>query len=1081
MIAGLEAVRAFMDIPGLPEGLGIVFVISCDEDRVAQAIQGRKTALGPRPELPGAILTKSDARRFLDRIFQFRLEIPTLPRQDMRSFALENLRKADPTLDEQVRAAGSTLDRVVDRLVHPDVQSPRNAIQLVNTFLQTWWLAATREAEGAGTDVRGGLAEGIVSAHPIAIAAVSALRVDFPDFFGDLQEDPDLLGRIMAVGIHRSREISEESISYQERLGTYLDKEGAFKSDHVRLRSALAYFADVRWPPSLEPLLRLSQDPATRRLGEGEPRLRRALLTGDVDGVLQEFGHRFDTGELTGEQCAKLQELHGRIVQYEVDTRRDASSFVVASLANRVPPDYRRALLTPIGRELARSEKLRWRLGVPRIRGMCSELGAEDRRAVSTALVSEFCRGESESLDFRLPTQEAPSLDEASDATAEAIETVVETLEAVGLPDGDRAQLRSWLGSRDVAVGDRRTRLPFAWLQELISTHEEALVGLLELDYASMVIEELQEGTMAGEQVDLSLQRVHDLFRVHSDRGEESRSAVWSELGRMTPLEATGVLEKVVSMADELQAAAEPATLSPVVGPLSVRLLEEHSADKEELLGIDLLVSLVQKATRDLPEEIGQNVIELASALGKSERTADHGIALCRALAVPDSDQGRTIADAWIADALSLPKATAKFLGQQVGSLVGESQQTAIAQALQPLATGAAVSKKKEASTRALVGAIPSSQVGFLNDFSNQLLDKIVQQHANPESYLYRTITILAELIDKGFRDRVGHRMAALLPNTVSDKALFGWIHHWMARRWRAPSDEVDPYSPEAVYDQAVQFAEASPESKWAHGPVQTAERMLANGLVDESKGVAAANAAAAIWVAHPAQGQALLEKLNDVPSASAIASMTSGLDWSDDSARENLRSAWSHLAEYSEERDGEILEAILSRSVVSAEGMADAELSSWIVALGGRASAVFATFLGTDLNDGQRARVLGGLSSHLDLISAEEAIRVLEEEMPQADTETSQTLEAAWPRFSARMVSSAERADMSSGLLRALSASPTKSKKKRIAEWLKDVGGESVARSAIRGGDLSEEDRDVLQEVFPAPRRWSRFSSAQD
>lgn len=55
MVLGLDAVRAFMEIPSdkLPQGLGLVFVISCGEAKVADALaRGRGN-----PEQPGSVVT----------------------------------------------------------------------------------------------------------------------------------------------------------------------------------------------------------------------------------------------------------------------------------------------------------------------------------------------------------------------------------------------------------------------------------------------------------------------------------------------------------------------------------------------------------------------------------------------------------------------------------------------------------------------------------------------------------------------------------------------------------------------------------------------------------------------------------------------------------------------------------------------------------------------------------------------------------------------------------------------------------------------------------------------------------------
>jgi KAP family P-loop domain len=148
MVQGLDAIRTFMEIPtqNLPTGLGVVFVISCDEDKVADALtKGRRQ----EPDLPGTIFTRFDARRYLDRIFQFRLEIPPFPRSDMRQYALDRLKEL-PGIKEDLDEKNIALETLVDRMIHVDVQTPRNALQIVNAFAQAWWLAKKRETEDLG-------------------------------------------------------------------------------------------------------------------------------------------------------------------------------------------------------------------------------------------------------------------------------------------------------------------------------------------------------------------------------------------------------------------------------------------------------------------------------------------------------------------------------------------------------------------------------------------------------------------------------------------------------------------------------------------------------------------------------------------------------------------------------------------------------------------------------------------------------------------------------------------------------------------------------------------------------------------
>lgn len=201
MVSGLDAVRTFMEIrrEDLPSGFGIVFVISCDEERIAEALADRRRQRSS--DLPGAVMDPTDARRFLDRIFQFRLEIPQFPKRDMRNYAMRRLTTDLPTIAKDLEDRGVSLETLIDHMIHVDVQSPRNALQILNAFAESWWIARQRELEGAGTDRPGGLHEGAVTDHPLSLSALSALRVDFPQFYEDLQKAPDLIRRFSEVFI----------------------------------------------------------------------------------------------------------------------------------------------------------------------------------------------------------------------------------------------------------------------------------------------------------------------------------------------------------------------------------------------------------------------------------------------------------------------------------------------------------------------------------------------------------------------------------------------------------------------------------------------------------------------------------------------------------------------------------------------------------------------------------------------------------------------------------------------------------------------------------------------------------------
>ena len=188
MVNGLDAIRSLIEMASheMPGDTGIIFVISCDEERVADALSNRRRADADQPTASNI----QDARRYLDRIFQFRLEIPPFPKRDMRNFVLSLLETEYSALQADLEQRKIDRTQLVDRMIHPAVQSPRNAIQIVNLFAQSWWLGVLRESEAVGSNGPGGLGEGVITGHPLTLAIICVIKTDFPDFHQALQKNP---------------------------------------------------------------------------------------------------------------------------------------------------------------------------------------------------------------------------------------------------------------------------------------------------------------------------------------------------------------------------------------------------------------------------------------------------------------------------------------------------------------------------------------------------------------------------------------------------------------------------------------------------------------------------------------------------------------------------------------------------------------------------------------------------------------------------------------------------------------------------------------------------------------------------
>jgi KAP family P-loop domain len=367
MIAALEAIRSFLELPRskLPKNLGVIFIVSCDEQRISEALSKRAAK--------GDMLLMSedrqhDARRYLDRIFQYRLEIPPLPQADMRQYARKKIERDAPEFVRSLEARGGTLEDILERLIHVGVVNPRQALQLINAFLQAWWIADAREFDGVGNDKAGGLRQGTVSKHAQMLAVMSVLRVDFADFYQRLELEPRLFEAFQTRFVrfvHR-----DEAVEIEQLLEHYVSKEGG-DNDQVLskfrpLRRYLSSVQGVELPSNLEPFLRLSEDAISREFGDGARLIYDSLVSGDPQAVLNELKLTNNTNSLDSKQV-KL--LRGMLENIESDVleRRINAAGVIAKLSPRLKSDGESELLGRVAGWANGDLQMRQRIGAEHI------------------------------------------------------------------------------------------------------------------------------------------------------------------------------------------------------------------------------------------------------------------------------------------------------------------------------------------------------------------------------------------------------------------------------------------------------------------------------------------------------------------------------------------------------------------------------------------------------------------------------------------------------------------------------------------------------------------------------------------
>lgn len=961
MVNGLDAVRTFLELHLTTgrDNFGVVFVISCDEDRVSEALsRGRRTS-----DLPGSVFTRADARRYLDRLFQFRLEIPPFPRLDMRNFAEAKLREAKIVASE-IEAAGTPLREIIDRLIHVDVQSPRNAIQLVNAFIQSWWIGRRREFDAIGSNAPGGLRKGSVTDHPRALAAVAVLRVDFPDFYQVLQKRPELIQEFTRL-LNGDREGSSLALAAEDLLRDFVvEKDGKLTSEvrkeHRSLRRYIVSLQGLRWPKSLQPLLLLSEDPVTRKFGDRATDLFNSFVAGDTRGVLESLGHHLDNDPFSPDDLALIRGL-SEDIERESDVRKINAARVLGAIVERIPLDSRRALLTPMAREMAELKDVRMNVGPKAASTILETLADEDQADVAGAFVNDLLSGKQ--LDWRLPTGEALDLDQMVTTVCDTVAFVLSVRDSLRLSPQADTLVKRWLLTRTVLVGERQTTLSIARLEDWLEGHSGQLVLDLGSDYSAQAIAQLRDRPDELPNVDATIARIGNVHGVLAAGGAESRVDLWTQLTAMVAGQNQAACKAAWTTAIGVSGVAQEGHARAFLVAFAKRLQKEMEDATAWALawedGGEKLISLLRTWTDYLDEETADELVGLLSNWAEVDETADFFVSASTILV----SKTPTVAVKLDASLMSRPfgdlsLTTYRYEGR-VFANIGSTDQVAAATRLTEAISATALTDDMAASYRAFAESVPEEtwRVPALQTHISALFDHLLTRTAEP-AYIEAILPIARGLFGSAPVGKTGAFLTQLFAPANSSSAAFSTLHKEMTGHWPTEGDSAGTYGANKVAQRALQFVSDHPNSVGSGSVFLSALDLLRSLPGHNVPPALQVSAAVALW---PFDSSAIHKEAEAIApllgpeDLRAIMNSTSpvGADNAD------LIPLISLIAKEQPSKVEEVGRAILSDPPREIAGRPDGTVAAYFDALGDGEPLALANLLrDAELNDSQRQRV---------------------------------------------------------------------------------------------------------------------------
>ena len=944
MVSGLDAIRTFLEIPISPDGaggeLGVVFVISCDEDRVADALNPQRG--GRRnPEQPGAVLNRVDSRRYLDRLFQFRLEIPQFPNLDMRSFAANKLKDVETLLGD-LEATGVRIEQVVERLIHPGVQSPRNALQILNAFLQSWWIAKEREAEARGGSEREGLLyDGAVTKHPLSLAALCVLQADFPSFFEELQRRPQLISEFQKL-LFGGMAYSDLPPVSQHALAEYIDHIGDGKIDvkpEARpLRRYLASLQDLRWAERLGPILLLADDPVTRKYGEQDESLYRDFVAGDVSGVLETLRRHLDNKDLPQNDVKLLQRLNER-ANDDTEERKRGASRVIATLASRISAEHSPALMTSLARRMVEDKTIRMNVTPELAIEVIADVSAADRQAVASVFMRDLLLGED--IEWRHRNGEDISLDELGEVVKDATDLVLDVLLKDGLSPSDQELFKAWLLRRDFTLKDNGLSLPFSDLEGWLSRCGPKLLDLLSEEYidaAASAIDTDKDLEVSSKDVLRRFASVHDNL---ASKGEQSRSILWSQLPRLVKLETSWISEYAWNKGVEYIDYATPVQLSVFMTEFSDRLVKDMERDGSEdqwrvnrEAGGEAFVKLIQtcggelsnaslKSIEDLPlwwaweDECTSFFIESAEVLRR------HGLDVWQNLMSNIVSAEEKLWD--------LPNSALKYLGEKIGSFA-EKDRSLITQTMNQCIQQDAIGEDQRNGYQHLANSVPVEcwREPMLAEHVTSLFEQTRTKSADLE-YLKVTLSLVIKLLEAAPSNISAEFLENSFQNARNSVDSLPYLSEKLVGHWPPMNEQIGTYNAAQIVNICSEFVSGHSEIEGVGTALETLFDMARRDVISNEEFLKIISAVRTSWAHHASTAISGLKFVSKALTAEDVSDLLERVDEAELGSYEI--SQLVILARESIAPDGieQITKSILDEPSVMISNEPDAALRFWL------------------------------------------------------------------------------------------------------------------------------------------------------
>lgn len=1088
MVEGLDAVRSFMEMPGILSEIGIVFVISCDESRVAKALEARKNRSG-KNGLPAAVLNIKDARRFLDRLFQFRLEIPSPPDADMRSYAQKLIETEYVQISEDMKKHNLQLTTLVHHLIPNSVKSPRNAIQLINAFAQIWWLAKEREHTGAGSSQVGGLRMGSVTNHPRAVAALSVLKVCYPDFYADLQKYPDMLGYFRAI-LFENKQLEEIPAVIKLELERYIDMvDGDDISIEIKrecdgLKSYLSSIKSLQLPDDMAPLVHLSEDPLSRNLPGGTNRAYKALLANDQNAFLSEIGEANNQDDFNVEILMLIEDLVSQLSNAMEEEVNNAYN-VLANIHERIPTSADQQLMRPLVRRVAESTILRNMIGLEKTSEIVIRGGKNDQMQVASKLVKDFCKL-SGGVKYSLQSGSKPTLDEVEAGVRKAVEIIVNIGKRTGLLSDTKIQLANWMVNRPILYGESESRIPIGDLETWVENYGDYMLELLDSKYIDAICAEVENN---NELLNVNIDKIAINCKTVLNRNlaNNNLDIIWEQLKRLVQLEDIQLLEVALAFIESCYKRIEPSALNEIIQSIAteaVDYLNEEVDDFEETNKniFKLLSNILNSRISELTKESINTVTKLINTAKAQAPIAPHAIAILNKINNRPNHLLDTLIAEWLEIIFSeLPILYVSWVAGKTVQFLNENQFNKLYSVLSKVLDGPNITEDAQKRMYAFMKGIPVEQLKSpkIIKIAGKLFEKLIENAQNQNNYIISILPVADLLLDALSDKQIAQLLDTLVTSAADNPQYLGFVHAVLKERWVLPSDEYQNYDLGAYVGSALSILSQHPGEINAPDIIDSMINIKNVSGEDQKINKDILEAITYIWPHHSSQAVRHIKESNLIYPPAFLAGLGNNTNINDLNQTQALRTAYSQQASIpNNKRKKETLTSIINTVKKGNGSNEDIVLDAWCDALVDDAiELVMDVLTNEELNIDQVARLWRQIVKRKEQLKytffVDSGPKLLSiENFDGFAAEYFNLLQSVYTKSSSDEQKKIERAH-GNGFKEAASLSI----KNRIVSWAQKNSGVNVF-NVLKNEKLHPNDKEILLRAFPKSSKIKKLKT---